>query len=309
MKWIIVFLVAFVSPALGGLERYEALIPPAASSSSPLPAKGVRVTYLGTNGYLLEAKDATILVDPYFSRMSLFRSALGLRTVGRPEFVEQWVKGVRRIDAILVTHGHVDHLYDVPQIARLTGAKVIASPTSIWLVKAAGVSPRQGIPVLGGSPAVRIRGARVYPLPATHDRILGKIPFEGTLDGPPKRPPATVADWKCGEPLAFLVEIGGQRIFMKSGALRHDAAPANLGRIDLAIHGVATPDARVAYGRSIENLRPRFILPSHQDNFFRPVDKPFVFLIGSDFPEVLRRSGSWRDRVRLLRPFQPWMLR
>lgn len=309
MKWIVIFLVMLAGSAMGGLEKYQAFIPPAAAAEDPLPARGVRVTYLGTNGYLLEAKDTTVLIDPYFSRMSLFRSALGLRTVGRPEFVEQWVRGIGRIDAILVTHGHVDHLYDVPQIARLTGAKVIASPTSIWLARGAGVPASQCIPVLGGVPPIQVRRARVYPITATHDRILGKIPFEGTLDGPPKRPPATVAAWKCGEPLAYLVELGGMRIFINSGSLRHDAAPANLGRIDLAILGVATPDSRAAYPRSLANLRPRFIVPSHQDNFFRPVDRPFVFLLGSDFPEVLRRSGPWRERVRLLRPFQPWMLR
>src|SRR5215207_2083336 len=70
------------------------------------PASGVRITYLGTAGYLLEARDAVVLVDPYFSRMSLLRSALRMQTRAEPDRVERWLAGVPRIDGVLVTHSH-----------------------------------------------------------------------------------------------------------------------------------------------------------------------------------------------------------
>jgi L-ascorbate metabolism protein UlaG (beta-lactamase superfamily) len=307
MKRIIALLLMLAASAFGGLERYAELIPPAASPDEPLPARGMRITYLGTNGYLLQARGTTILIDPYFSRMGFVRAALGLKTVGRPDWVKRWVQRTGRIDGILVTHGHVDHLYDVPQVMTLSDAQLIASPTSVWLARASGVPAASCRPVTGGDPPMQIGGARIWPLRASHDDILGHVPFDGTLDRMPARP-ATVADWKCGEPLAFLIEMGGRRVFINSGSARNDEPPRTLGRVDLAILGLATADARAAYPRALRNLQPRFVTPSHQDDFFRPVDRPFEFLAGSDFPAVLRNSGRWRDRVLLLRPFQPWMM-
>ena len=62
--------------AHAGLDRYQDLVVADGDPRSALPKQGVRVTYLGTNAYLLESRSATLLVDPYFSRMSLLRVAL-----------------------------------------------------------------------------------------------------------------------------------------------------------------------------------------------------------------------------------------
>jgi L-ascorbate metabolism protein UlaG (beta-lactamase superfamily) len=84
---------------------------------------------------LFETRDATLLVDPYFSRQNLFRMAFKLRPVPRNELIAQWLRSHPKVDAILVTHAHVDHLYDAPEILRQTGAALIASPTGIKLVE------------------------------------------------------------------------------------------------------------------------------------------------------------------------------
>jgi hypothetical protein len=49
-------------------------------------------------------------------------------------------------------------------------------------------------------------------------------------------------DWICGEPLAFLIEIDGQRIFIDSGGTPA-LLPPNV-HVDLAILGVALPYSR-----------------------------------------------------------------
>jgi len=49
-----------------GLDRWEQLV---VSDSDTRPRNGVRVTYLGTNGYQFEFKNHALLVDPYFSRV------------------------------------------------------------------------------------------------------------------------------------------------------------------------------------------------------------------------------------------------
>jgi L-ascorbate metabolism protein UlaG (beta-lactamase superfamily) len=288
-------------------DRFPELVradPPVAHGARP--NSGVRITYLGTNGYLLEAHDAVVLVDPYFSRMSLWRSGLRMRTRAEPERVDRWLAGVPRIDGILVTHGHIDHLFDVPQILkRRPKAQLYAAGMSIFLARGAGAAPRQLHAVRPGG-VVNIGGATVRVLRASHDRVFGRVPFEGT---PRHYPPTHVNDWTCGETLAYLIEIGGKRIYLAAGSLARDRPDAGLGRIDLAIQGAATPDALAAWPGILRRLKPARVLPTHMDDFFRPLDRGFSFLAFTDFPRVRQLAAGQGSELILLDYFQPWTLR
>ena len=58
------FLFLFTAQAFGaGLGSYSHLV---VSDSAGAARDGVRVTYLGTNGYQFELKGHALLVDPYF---------------------------------------------------------------------------------------------------------------------------------------------------------------------------------------------------------------------------------------------------
>ena len=60
---------------------------------------------------------------------------------------------------------------------------------------------------------------------------------------------------------------------------------------------------------ALERLQPRYILPSHQDDFFRPLSAGFQFGPLTDFARVLRDSAQQnRGRLILLNYFRPWML-
>jgi L-ascorbate metabolism protein UlaG (beta-lactamase superfamily) len=216
-----------------------------------------------------------------------------------------------------VTHGHFDHLLDVPIIMSKTHTRLIASRSSIDLVKRAGVS--SGDAVAAGD-IRRIGPWKIRVLPATHDRLFGKVPFEGRE--PPRAglpaeasakagPPQRASDWICGEPLAFLIEINGQRIYIDSGGTPAQLPPNESGssRMDLAILGMALPDSRARLPAALERLQPRYVLPSHQDNFFQPLDAGFQFGPLTDFPRVQRDCARpSRSRLILLDYFRPWTL-
>ena len=127
----------FSAQAFGaGLDHYAQLV---VNDSRATPRDGVRVTYLGTNGYQFEFKGHALLVDPYFSRVDLLSVALGSRIQPNASRINDGLShlaSANQTDAILVTHGHFDHLLDVPAVMAKTRARLVASASSVDLARA-----------------------------------------------------------------------------------------------------------------------------------------------------------------------------
>ena len=294
-------LLTLSAQALGaGLGSYPDLL---VSDSPRTERNGVRVTYLGTNGYQFQYKNHALLVDPYFSRVNLSSVALGSRIQPNISRIADGLRHLQpKVDAILVTHGHFDHLLDVPILMAKTRARLLASASGVDLAKQAGASA--GDAVRAGD-VRRVGPWKIRVLPATHDRLFGNVPFDRARSS--RGPPQRAADWICGEPLAFLIEANGQRIYVDSGG-----TPAQLPphiHVDLAILGMALPDSRARLLPALERLQPRYILPSHEDNFFLALSQGFQFGLLTDFPRVQRECAREnRGRLILLDYFRPWTL-
>ena len=300
MRCFLLFL-GFTAQAFGaGLGSYSHLV---VSDSAARPRDGVRVIYLGINGYQFEFKGHALLVDPYFSRVDLLSVALGSRIQPNAARINDALRHIApKADAILVTHGHFDHLLDVPAVMAKTRARLIASASSVDLAKRADAS--SGDAVKPGD-VRRIGPWTIRVLAATHDRLFGKVPFDqtGSRAGEPQR----AADWICGEPLAFLIEVNGQRIYIDSGGTPAQLPPNE--RVDLAILGMALPDSRARLAAALTRLRPRYVLPSHQDDFFRPLSAGFQFGPLTDLPFVERECAQQNNsRLILLDYFRAWTL-
>lgn len=309
MKLALFVLMLLAASTQAGWKQYGHLVRADRKTKEAAPSRGVRITYLGTNGYLFESRGTTLLVDPYFSRLNLFTLAFDPSIAPDENRIAAGLAHLpRKIDAVLITHGHIDHLFDAPEVAKKTGARLVASPTSIHLANSTGFPRSRSIPVLAGARR-QIGNARITVLPAAHDRVLGCfMPFPGTLRSMPATP-TRASQWVCGEPLAFLIEMGGKRIYIDSGGTNAVLPPARAKGVDLAIVGVALDDSRDRLAKTLERLNPRLFLPSHQDDFFRPLERGFVFNSMSDFPRVQREARRLGTPVVLLDYFQPWTLR
>jgi L-ascorbate metabolism protein UlaG (beta-lactamase superfamily) len=307
LKGSLLLFFGFSTQVLGaGLNSYSQLV---VNDSVTTPRNGVRVTYLGTNGFELRSGNHALLIDPYFSRINLSRIVLGAAIQPDLPRIDDAMKHLGSgVDAIVVTHGHFDHLLDVPVIMQKIGARLIGSRAAVLLAKRAGASASQCEIVMAGN-IRRIGPWKISAFAATHDRLFCCVPFAGEPheDGPPRR----AADWVCGEPLAYLIEINGAHVYVDSGGTPAVLPPVNIRSVDLAILGAALPDSRARFSATVRRLRPSYVFPSHQDNFFRPLSAGFAFGPLTNFPRLLRdcKNAQLPGRLILLDYFRPWTLR
>jgi L-ascorbate metabolism protein UlaG (beta-lactamase superfamily) len=135
------------SCAQGGWDDYAEYV----VADSAHTRGGIRVTYLGVAGYQFETGGHALLVDPYFSRVDLCAVTFNQRVEPDEFYLREGLAHVRsRVDAVLVTHAHIDHLLDVPPIMRRTGARLVAGPPAVNQARALGISAAGQTKGLGG---------------------------------------------------------------------------------------------------------------------------------------------------------------
>jgi L-ascorbate metabolism protein UlaG (beta-lactamase superfamily) len=136
----------------------------------------MNIRFLGHAAFTLEADGATVLIDPFLT--------------GNPKAAAS--ADEVQADAILLTHGHPDHYGDVVDIAKRTGATVVAiTELAHELSGELGDDHSVLDPNMGGT--VRLDWGSVRVVPAWHTSTTPK----GTSN----------------TPAGLVVELGGTRVY------------------------------------------------------------------------------------------------
>lgn len=259
--------------------------PPSATAPALVPA-GLRLRWLGTAGFEFKAHGTTLLIDPYLTRVGL---SAYLRGPLRPD-LERLAREVPAADGIVVGHSHFDHVMDVPDIARRTGARVIGSRSTANLMQACGI-PESQVTVCGGGEVLEVGPFKITMIPSEHSRFAlgGKVPYAGDIPCSCELP-VRGSGYKCGQVFGIAVELDGFCAYHMGSANLIDDAITHRD-IDLFLMGISGRHATEHYiPRVLRRLAPRTVLPMHYDNFFRAADRPMALL-------PLTRFGRFVDEV------------
>jgi len=139
------------------------------------PASGLRVTWFGHSGILLEIDGMRILIDPIWEQRASPMDWAGPKRFWAPTMR---LEDMPRLDAVLISHDHYDHLgaRTVRKLARLpvtAGAKWITSLGVARRLRGMGV-PEKQITELDWTQSVEVPGAelgqslKITSFPARH---------------------------------------------------------------------------------------------------------------------------------------------
>jgi len=241
-----------------------------------LPA-GLELEWLGVSGYRMSFEGQTLFIDPYLSRVP-FGDILRRRpTLPDPAALDRFVHAPGEVAGVLVGHTHFDHAVDAPAIARRFGCKAYGSDSLVTLMSLHGLAEQ----------AVSVEPYRTYELgsfevsftPSVHSKLLLglAVPYDGDLTCE-HLDALSPSAYRCGQVWGISIEVAGLRFYHQGSANLIDEAIRERG-VDVFLAGVAGRGFTEDYWkRIIPRLDPAVVVPTHYDNFFRPLGQRMEFV-------------------------------
>jgi L-ascorbate metabolism protein UlaG (beta-lactamase superfamily) len=267
-------------------------------------------------GVAIEYEGDLLLTAPLFTNPGLLAVTTG-ETISDTALIDALlpIEHVAGAAAILVGHGHYDHLLDVPYVQELAGDPVVYGNRSVRNLVGASLGGRMvvlndpdapwvdrrmcpdpdpctGVPAEVTGDWVHVPGtrARIRALCSSHPaQFLGVVHFgKGCVDSPMPSPPVAAGEWLEGATLAYLIDFLGPdgepvwRVYYQDAPTDGPAGHVHPDllqekAVDVALVNVGNWDAVEDHpGRLLANLEPRYVLGLHWETFFDTQIEPIV---------------------------------
>jgi L-ascorbate metabolism protein UlaG (beta-lactamase superfamily) len=248
---------------------------------------GLELEWLGVSGYRMTYEGHTIFIDPYVSRVGL-DAVLGRRmALPDPARIERHLArpDAEHVAGVLVGHTHFDHALDTPAVVARYGCPAYGSPSLAHLLTLHGLADR----------AVVVDPHRTYEIgpfaarfvPSAHSKLLLglAVPMDGelTCDHLHGLNPGA---YRCGQVYGIRIDVAGASFYHQGSANLIDEALRVRG-VDYFLAGVAGRGFTRDYWRRIlTRLAPQAVIPTHYDDFFRPLSDPPGFTTNVNLAQV-----------------------
>jgi len=195
----------------------------------------------------------TILIDP------------GITTIPTSPEKYKNLDNLGKIDLILVTHGHGDHVSDLGAIAKKSGAKVVAAYELVLQMASLGIIKKEQAIYMNKGGMVTPLGPdiKIHMVPAEHSSSI-QLPN-------PKPGEITFVD--AGNPVGYVIELENGFKIYHSGDTDVFSEMALIGEMyapDLAmvcVGGHFTMDGKGAAYALSKMIKPKQVIPIHYATF------------------------------------------
>lgn len=288
--------------------------PVLASTGGALPknSRTLAIRWTGFSNFELSYNGEIVLLDAYFDRGSNFPS-LGFAAAD-----------VKKAGAILIGHGHHDHMSDAASVGARTGATVVGAPVTTEKLATQAIDPKQVRTVTGrGGEVLQFGAFKIEPILGRH----GEPPADvvGPIDSALKSVTKPMTPEQATEfatirargtqdrrviaegTIAYLITLdSGFRIMYRDSGGRvtdfEKAAMERIGRVDVALVAVSASYLNtVTTAAALEHVRtyrPDVYIPAHHDsvlnNLWRATE-PLFQAVKDDNPNIVTVSKSYRE--------------
>lgn len=237
---------------------FAALFMLTVGSVTQASAQETKIRWFGHAAFSITTPRGTVLlIDPWLTNPSNPEAKDG----------KDPLDTVPKVDYLLVTHGHRDHVGDAVEIAKKTGAVLVCNPELAGnLVKLAGFPAKQAetdaIMGIGGEILIADGEVTVAMTPAVHSSSVFN----------PKAGPAEPERAYGGNPAGFVIMVKGGPVIYHSGDTAYFKDMETVGeqyRIDLAllnIGGHFGMEPRMA-ARAAQAVHAGLAVPQHYATF------------------------------------------
>jgi L-ascorbate metabolism protein UlaG (beta-lactamase superfamily) len=259
---------------------------------------GLEVEWLGVSGYRITHEGQTLFVDPYLSRVPLRDLILRRATMPDPAALDRFAHAPGETVGVLVGHTHFDHAVDAPAIARRFDCKAYGSSSLRTLMALHGLVEH----------AVEVEPYKTYELgpfevsftPSVHSKLLLglAVPYDGELTCE-HLDALSPGAYRCGQVWGISIAVAGVRFYHQGSANLIDDAIRER-EVDVFLAGVAGRAFTDDYWKRIlPRLNPRAVVPTHYDNFFRPLGTPMEFVANVQVSELPNEIGAVSADIEL----------
>jgi L-ascorbate metabolism protein UlaG (beta-lactamase superfamily) len=258
----------------------------------------MKLKWLGTAGFQVEAGARTFLIDPYLTRNPKARP---VQTLSPDE--------VAGAGQIFLTHGHFDHIFDIPAIMAKGASSIYCSDMAGETLRLSGVESGRIHAIREDGFAADFGAYKAQAFFSRHVKFDTPLVAKALLRiGSNYRRLAKMhKDYREGQVMSwrFTMDRYTMHHFGSGGSTPEEleriaASPTDLLLVPLQGHSHI---CEIAF-EYVRILQPRMVIPHHQDDFYPPIStyvdiEPFVTAVREKCPGTEVRLMAMNETITM----------